>query len=35
MATRKIPPGPKGHFLFGHMFQAIGDQLGFPTRCAR
>ncbi len=35
MATRKIPPGPKGHFLVGHMFQAIGDQLGFPTRCAR
>jgi cytochrome P450 len=35
MATREIPPGPKGHFLVGHMFQALGDQLGFPTRCAR
>ncbi len=35
MATRKIPPGPKGHFLFGHTFQALGDQLGFPTRCVR
>jgi cytochrome P450 len=35
MATRKIPPGPKGQFLVGHLFQALGDQLGFPTRCAR
>jgi cytochrome P450 len=35
MATRKIPPGPRGHFLFGHTFRAIGDPLDFPTRCAR
>src|SRR5579872_394889 len=35
MATRKIPPGPEGHFLIGNMLQVLRDQLDFPTRCAR
>jgi cytochrome P450 len=35
MARGKIPPGPKGHFLIGHMLLILRDPLDFPTRCAR
>jgi cytochrome P450 len=35
MATRKIPPGPKGNFLLGHMLQVVREPLDFPVRCAR
>src|SRR5436190_1697691 len=30
-----MPPGPKGHFLSGHLPEFRRDPLGFVTRCAR
>lgn len=31
----RLPPGPKGGFLFGNTFQVSRDWMGFVTRCAR
>ena len=30
-----LPPGPKGHFLSGHLADLRRDALAFYTRCAR
>jgi cytochrome P450 len=35
MATRTLPPGPPGHFLFGHLSELRRDLLAFYTRSAR
>src|SRR5437762_10272631 len=34
-STRRLPPGPKGHFLLGNLPQFGKDLLGFITQCAR
>jgi hypothetical protein len=35
MATKALPPGPKGHALLGHLREFHRDQLGFYETCAR
>jgi cytochrome P450 len=35
MGKTLIPPGPKGHFLSGHLPEMRRDLLGFYLRCAR
>ena len=35
MGKALIPPGPKGHFLSGHLPELRRDALGFYLRCAR
>jgi cytochrome P450 len=35
MGKTSIPPGPKGHFLSGHLPEMRRDLLGFYLRCAR
>ncbi len=35
MGKALIPPGPKGHFLSGHLPEMRRDLLGFYLRCAR
>ncbi|MHB1426274.1 MAG: cytochrome P450 [Gemmataceae bacterium] len=35
MGKHLIPPGPKGHFLSGHLPEMRRDLLGFYLRCAR
>jgi cytochrome P450 len=35
MGKDLIPPGPKGHFLSGHLPELRRDLLGFYLRCAR
>lgn len=35
MGKNLIPPGPKGHFLSGHLPEMRRDLLGFYLRCAR
>ncbi|HTU18203.1 MAG TPA: cytochrome P450 [Gemmataceae bacterium] len=35
MGNTLIPPGPKGHFLTGHLPEMRRDLLGFYLRCAR
>jgi cytochrome P450 len=35
MPAPKRPPGPKGHFLIGNIWQLMRDPFGFPVRCAR
>jgi cytochrome P450 len=32
-ADRKIPPGPKGHFLIGNTLQILRAPFDFPVRC--
>jgi cytochrome P450 len=32
---RRRPPGPRGHWLWGHVAELRGDMLEFFTRCAR
>src|SRR5256885_11904667 len=34
-STRRLPPGPKGHFLLGNLPEFGKDLLGFITQCAR
>ena len=34
-ATVALPPGPKGHWLLGHIPELRNDALGLFTRCAR
>jgi cytochrome P450 len=31
----KLPPGPRGHFLFGNVAAISSDWLGFYSRCAK
>src|SRR5262249_12895819 len=35
MADTRIPPGPRGQFLIGHVLQYLRDPLGFLSRGAR
>jgi cytochrome P450 len=35
MGVARFPPGPRGHFLFGHLTEFRQDFLGFVTRLAR
>jgi cytochrome P450 len=35
MVVSRLPPGPKGHFLLGHIPDYRRDQLGFLERCSR
>ena len=35
MTTAILPPGPRGHFLSGHMAALRRDPLGFLSMCAR
>jgi cytochrome P450 len=35
MGTSLMPPGPKGHFLSGHLPEMRRDLLGFYLRCVR
>jgi cytochrome P450 len=35
VATRSLPPGPRGQFLLGHIPAISRDQLGFLLDCAR
>ena len=35
MSERKLPPGPKGHWLLGSFPEFRADQLGFHRDCAR
>ncbi len=35
MATLNLPPGPRGHFLLGHLTPYMRDPLGFFEYCAR
>jgi cytochrome P450 len=35
MVAQLLPPGPKGRFLTGNLFDYSRDQLGYLTRCAR
>lgn len=35
MSSTGRPPGPKGHWLWGHVGELRGDMLEFFTRCAR
>ncbi len=35
MSSTRRPPGPKGHWLWGHVGELRGDMLAFFTRCAR
>lgn len=35
MASKRLPPGPPGRFLFGHLGELRGDLLGLYTRAAR
>ena len=35
MPPRNVPPGPRGHLLFGCFPEYSRDTLGFMTRCAR
>src|SRR5579871_296737 len=35
MGKESIPPGPKGHFLSGHLPEMRRDLLGFYLHCAR
>lgn len=35
MSSTRFPPGPKGHFLLGHIQQMRQDTLGLFLRCAR
>lgn len=35
MGKALVPPGPKGHFLSGHLPEMRRDLLGFYLRCAR
>jgi cytochrome P450 len=35
MLGRRLPPGPKGHFLTGNLPELRRGQLAFYTRCAR
>jgi cytochrome P450 len=35
MAALPLPPGPRGHFLIGHLPEFRRDMLGFLTRMAR
>src|SRR5262249_30426830 len=35
MAALPLPPGPRGHFLLGHLPEFRRDMLGFLTRIAR
>jgi cytochrome P450 len=34
-AANRLPPGPKGNWLLGHLGELRRDILGFYTRCAR
>lgn len=34
-ALPKLPPGPRGHFLFGNVAAISSDWLGFYSRCAK
>src|SRR5205814_9099905 len=34
-STRRLSPGPKGHFLLGNLPEFGKDLLGFITQCAR
>src|SRR5947208_6420700 len=34
-SVSRLPPGPKGRFLFGHLAELKRDVLGLYTRCAR
>src|SRR6266550_3025034 len=34
-STRRLPPGPKGHFLLGNLPEFGKDLLGFITQCGR
>src|SRR5216117_3802025 len=34
-STRRLPPGPKGHFLLGNLPEFGKDLRGFITQCAR
>src|SRR4051812_22796079 len=33
--SRRLPPGPRGHWLMGNTNVAINDPLNFYTRCQR
>jgi cytochrome P450 len=35
VASRSLPPGPRGHFLLGHLLPYMRDPLGFFSQCAR
>jgi cytochrome P450 len=35
MPTAHLPPGPKGHLLFGNLWEINRDPLDFFSRCAR
>lgn len=35
MSATRIPPGPPGNWLVGHLFAYMSDPLGFLTRCVR
>ncbi len=35
MSSGLTPPGPKGHFLIGHLLDSNRDTLNFLTQCAR
>ncbi len=35
MSSGLAPPGPKSHFLIGHLLDFNRDTLGFLTQCAR
>jgi cytochrome P450 len=34
LSTVNLPPGPKGHFIFGNLPEYKTDPLGFLTKCA-
>src|SRR5262249_5259295 len=34
-ATRRMPPGPRGHFLIGNTLQILREPFDFPVRCLR
>lgn len=35
MSSHRIPPGPPGNFLLGHLLSYVSDPLGFVTRSVR